>query len=92
LIRVTQSHESVIQTYFTDDNGDVVTVSLYDISSTDPADILGNDVIGPSDDEDEDVDEDDFDEAVMRRLERLRRRHCQRSGDSFEEETSSGSS
>ena len=32
LIRVTQQEKSVIQTYYTDDNGDVITLSVYDIS------------------------------------------------------------
>ena len=42
LIRVTQQEKSEIQTYYTDDNGDVITLSVYDISETDPTDILGN--------------------------------------------------
>ena len=41
LIRVTQQEKSVLQTYYTDENGDIVTLSVYDISETDPTDILG---------------------------------------------------
>ena len=41
LIRVTQNQESILQTYYTDDNGDVVTLSVYDISHTDPTEIIG---------------------------------------------------
>ena len=43
LIRVTQNQESILQTYYTDDNGDVVTLSVYDISHTDPTEIIGID-------------------------------------------------
>ncbi len=98
LVNVIKNQDSVIQTYYTDDNGEVVTLSLYDISATDPADILGMDVLNQhndnaggtsgSDADDDRISEEDetleekFDEAVMRRLERLRRRYYQHSGDS----------
>ena len=45
LVRVTQNQESIFQAYYTNDEGEVVTMSVYDISQTDPADILGNDII-----------------------------------------------
>ena len=83
LIRVTQNTDSIIQAYYTDDNGDVVTLSVYDISNTDPTDILGNDIIDRHEAELMEEHDDDFDEAVARRLERLKRRASQRSGDSF---------
>ena len=81
LIRVTQNQESVFQTYYTNNDGEVVTLSLYDISATDPADILGNDVIAQHDHDEEFVD---FNEAVSEKLKRHHRsRSVQLSGDSF---------
>ena len=82
LIRVTQNQDSILETFYTNDNGEVVTLSLYDISSTDPADILGNDVMAKHDQDELDVD---FTEAVAKRLEKhhTRRRSLQQSGDSF---------
>ena len=86
LIRVTQNQESIIQTYYTNDNGEVVTLSLYDISSTDPADILGNDVIARHESY---ADEDYIDFNTLEdRLrdhqhQQMRRRSLQKSGDSY---------
>jgi len=34
-----------LNAYYTDSNGEVVTMTLYDISETDPTDILGEDVL-----------------------------------------------
>ena len=36
LVRVTQNQESIFQAYYTNDSGEVVTMSVYDISTTDP--------------------------------------------------------
>ena len=103
LIRVTQNQESILQTYYTDDNGDVVTLSVYDISHTDPTEIIGiemtkdildmifihdrlqgNDIMDRHEyDYEYDEENEDFDEAVARRLERLRRRNMTKSGDSL---------
>ena len=101
LIRVTQQEKSVIQTYYTDDNGDVITLSVYDISETDPPDILGQDILEQEipkffDNDSEDAYDNvplDFD-VLQTRLERERRRRGsgQRSGDSFFEQRSSGDS
>ena len=101
LIRVTQQEKSVIQTYYTDDNGDVITLSVYDISETDPSDILGQDILEQEipkffDNDSEDAYDNvplDFD-VLQTRLERERRRRGsgQRSGDSFFEQRSSGDS
>lgn len=46
ILRVTRTQESVLNAYYTDTNGEVVTMTLYDISETDPTDILGDDVLG----------------------------------------------
>ena len=99
LIRVTQQEKSVIQTYYTDDNGDVITLSVYDISETDPSDILGQDILEQEMpkffDNDSDFDNSPFDVDVLQtRLERERRRRGsgQRRGDSFIEQKSSGDS
>jgi hypothetical protein len=46
ILRVTRTQESVLNAYYTDKNGEVVTLTLYDISETDPTDILGDDVLG----------------------------------------------
>ena len=46
ILRVTRTQESVLNAYYTDKNGEVVTMTLYDISETDPTDILGDDVLG----------------------------------------------
>ena len=102
LIRVTQQEKSVLQTYYTDENGDIVTLSVYDISETDPSDILGQDILEQEipkffDNDSEDAYYDnvplDFD-VLQTRLERERRRRGsgQRSGDSFFEQRSSGDS
>lgn len=45
ILRVTRTQESVLNAYYTDSNGEVVTMTLYDISETDPTDILGDDVL-----------------------------------------------
>jgi hypothetical protein len=45
ILRVTRTQESVLNAYYTDANGEVVTMTLYDISETDPTDILGDDVL-----------------------------------------------
>ena len=42
--RVTESQDACLGYYYTNEQGDVVTVNLYDISHTDPADILGSDI------------------------------------------------
>lgn len=81
LIRVTQIQDSILQAYYTNDQGEVVTLSLYDISSQDPADFLGNDVIAQTEKEDSNLD---FNEAVFEKLKHHhRRRSLQRSGDSY---------
>ena len=91
LIRVTQQEKSVIQTYYTDDNGDVITLSVYDISETDPSDILGQDILEQEmpkffDNDSEDALDNvplDFDILQTRlECERRRRGSGQRSGDS----------
>lgn len=46
ILRVTRTQDSVLNAYYTDANGEVVTMTLYDISETDPTDILGDDVLG----------------------------------------------
>lgn len=46
ILRVTRTQESILNAYYTDSNGEVVTMTLYDISETDPTDILGDDVLG----------------------------------------------
>ena len=70
----------------------LLMLSLYDISDTDPADILGNDVIAqPQYTYDEEVsrkisnihDNLDFNEEVARKISNIRRRSVQISGDSF---------
>ena len=81
LIRVTQNQESIFQTYYTNNDGELVTLSLYDISTTDPADILGNDIIAQHD---HDEEFENFNEAVCEKLKRHHRsRSLQMSGDSF---------
>ena len=87
LIRMTQNQDSILQTYYTNDQGEVVTLSLYDISDTDPADILGNDVIAQPQDTYENTSQDtyenlDFNEEVARKISNIRRRSVQISGDS----------
>ena len=42
--RVTESQDACLGYYYTNEQGDLVTVNLYDISHTDPADILGSDI------------------------------------------------
>ena len=100
LVRVTQNQESIFQTYYTNDSGEVVTMSVYDISTTDPADILGNDVIAQNEFEDcnnsnqsgttAEFGVDCKLEAVSRELKKhqRRRRSLQISGDSFNGSTS----
>jgi hypothetical protein len=88
LVRVTQNQESIFQAYYTNDSGEVVTMSVYDISTTDPADILGNDIIAQNEIEQSNIAEFGVDsklEAVSRELKkhRRRRRSLQISGDSF---------
>jgi hypothetical protein len=88
LVRVTQNQESIFQAYYTNDSGEVVTMSVYDISTTDPADILGNDIIAQNEIEQSNIAEFGVDsklEAVSRELKkhRTRRRSLQISGDSF---------
>ena len=85
LLRATHNHESIIQAYYTNSQGEVVTLSVYDISDADPADIIGNDVLNRTHAVPDDFDAEDFDEAVARRLERLNRRQSLRSGDSNHE-------
>ena len=88
LIHLTQNQESILQTYYTNDEGKVVTLSLYDISDTDPADILGNDVmpntqpIASHDNYERPLD---FNEEVARKISTIRRRSVQISGDSHHE-------
>ena len=36
LVLVTQNQEPIFQNYYTNDSGEVVTMSVYDISTTDP--------------------------------------------------------
>ncbi|XP_059080017.1 uncharacterized protein LOC131878136 [Tigriopus californicus] len=43
--RVTERQNSVLGYYYRNDKGDLVMVNIYDISNTDPADILGNDIL-----------------------------------------------
>merc|ERR1712193_66136 len=92
LVRVTQNQESIFQAYYTNDEGEVVTMSVYDISTTDPADILGNDIITQNEFQQCNVGTatssefgvDGKLEAVSRELKKhQRRRSLQRSGDSF---------
>jgi hypothetical protein len=95
LVRVTQNQESIFQTYYTNDSGEVVTMSVYDISTTDPADILGNDIIAQNEFEQcnnsnqsgttAEFVVDSKLEAVSRELKKhqRRRRSLQISGDSF---------
>jgi len=92
LVRVTQNQESIFQAYYTNDDGEVVTMSVYDISTTDPADILGNDIINQNEFQQCNVGNttstefgvDSKLEAVSRELKKhQRRRSLQRSGDSF---------
>jgi len=49
ILRVTRLQESVLNAYYTDNNGEVVTMTLYDITETDPTEILGDDVFGEED-------------------------------------------
>ena len=102
LVRVTQNQESIFQTYYTNDSGEVVTMSVYDISKTDPADILGNDIIAQNEFEQCNIGNsnpsgttaefgmDSKLEAVSRELKKhqRRRRSLQISGDSFNGSTS----
>lgn len=85
LIRVTQENETILQAYYTNDDGDLVTLSLYDISNTDPADILGADVVDEHlmDDAMDDEQEAINHEALCEKLQRHRRSRAQQlSGDS----------
>jgi hypothetical protein len=43
--RVTERTDSFLNYYYKDESGDLIMVNLYDISDTDPADILGDDVL-----------------------------------------------
>ena len=102
LVRVTQNQESIFQTYYTNDSGEVVTMSVYDISKTDPADILGKDIIAENEFEQCNIGNsnpsgttaefgmDSKLEAVSRELKKhqRRRRSLQISGDSFNGSTS----
>ena len=49
--RVTDARDSFLNYRYRDENGDMIMVNLYDISDTDPADILGDDVVDVYDDE-----------------------------------------
>jgi len=51
--RVTDARDSFLNYRYRDENGDMIMVNLYDISDTDPADILGDDVVDVYDDEQE---------------------------------------
>ena len=89
LIHLTQNQGSILQTYYTNDEGKVVTLSLYDISDTDPADILGNDVMPPitqlpvvNREQHEPTPRPLDHEEVVRKISTMRRRSVQISGDS----------
>ena len=49
--RVTDARDSFLNYRYRDENGDMIMVNLYDICDTDPADILGDDVVDVYDDE-----------------------------------------
>ena len=79
--RVTDARDSFLNYRYRDENGDMIMVNLYDISDTDPADILGDDVVDVYDDEQEPqqqhfsaeelakmVDPDEVEEFRMRRM------------------------
>ena len=70
----------MFKTYYTDENGELVTVSMYNVE--DPVSLIGNDVLQATDDyEFRDEDDEDFppsgvsDADVAARLEELYRLH-----------------
>ena len=69
--RVTETHESVLGYSYRNDAGELVLVNIYDISDTDPVEIIGDDILmaqDEDDEEDEDDNELDLDEDLHRRL------------------------
>jgi len=58
--RVTDARDSFLNYRYRDENGDMIMVNLYDISDTDPADILGDDVVDVYDDDQESHEQQHF--------------------------------
>jgi len=82
IVGVTRETDAMFKTYYTDENGELVTVSMYNVE--DPVSLIGNDVLQATDDyefRDEDREEDGFppsgvsDADVAARLEELYRLH-----------------
>ena len=43
IVGVTRDRDAMFKTYYTDENGELVTVSMYNVE--DPASLIGNDVL-----------------------------------------------
>ena len=61
---MTESTESCLGYYYKNDAGDIVVINMYDITDTDPADLLGTDVLV---DDGEEQTELDALESLMRK-------------------------
>lgn len=69
IVKMTRDQESIFKTYYTDENGELVTVALYDIA--DASTILGQDAMLPDPRSVRQTDENEFSHDVARRLDRL---------------------
>lgn len=59
--RVTESRESVLGYSYRNDAGELVLVNIYDISDTDPVEIIGDDILMAQDEDDDEDDENQLD-------------------------------
>jgi len=76
IVRMTRDKDSMFKTYFTDENGELVTVSMYEVD--DPVSLIGNDVLTATEDYgDMEADEEDGldQENAAERLDRLHQIH-----------------
>ncbi len=79
--RVTERTDAFLNYYYKDESGDLIMVNLYDISDTDPADILGDDVFHDAEVVQQHVREEDLAAIDPNEVERYRMRFQQQEED-----------